>query len=211
MGPRLGRVAVAGLCLALLAGAAELARARQPDTGPGPMPTEPPPAPDIPPPPVIDQAQPPVERSTPVPDEPPPPRVRPRAETPPPPQPKALAEPPPGPPRPVRGVVAILQVLDKVTAETLQFEAPVGKRIRYKTLVFAVKVCETRGLDDPQPRPSAYVLIDSQAGAIAGRAPPPAKQVFKGWMFANGPGLHPLEHPVYDAWLVSCGAAVPGA
>ena len=110
----------------------------------------------------------------------------------------------------MRGVVAILQVLDKVTAETLQFEAPVGKRIRYKTLVFAVKVCETRGLDDPQPRPSAYVLIDSQAGAIAGRAPPPAKQVFKGWMFANGPGLHPLEHPVYDAWLVSLQRRRPG-
>lgn len=169
------------------------------------MPTEPPPAPDIPPPPPIDLAPPAVERSTPVPDEPAP--ARPRPEKPPAPKPKAEAEPPPGPPRPARGPTAILQVLDKVTAETLQFEAPVGKRVRYKTLVFAVKVCETRGLDEPQPRPAAYVVIESRAGATAGRAPPPAKQVFKGWMFANGPSLHALEHPIYDAWLVSCAAA----
>jgi hypothetical protein len=34
----------------------------------------------------------------------------------------------------------------------------------------------------------------------------PSRQVFKGWMFASSPGLHPLEHPVYDAWLIACKA-----
>jgi hypothetical protein len=29
-------------------------------------------------------------------------------------------------------------------------------------------------------------------------------------MFADAPALHPLQHPIYDAWLVSC-AAVPSA
>ncbi len=97
-------------------------------------------------------------------------------------------------------------MLDKVTAETLRFEAPVGRRVRFKTLVFNVKVCETRGLDDPLPRPSAYVVITSEPPVPPGRAPQ-IKEVFKGWMFANSPGLHPFEHPVYDAWLVSCGVA----
>jgi hypothetical protein len=96
-----------------------------------------------------------------------------------------------------------------VTAETLKFEVPIGRRVRYKTLVFTVRVCETRGADDPQPRPSAYVLVDSEATVLPGRAPPPAKEVFKGWMFANAPGLHPLEHPIYDAWLVACSVAAP--
>ena len=47
------------------------------------------------------------------------------APAPPPPVAKPPA-PPPGPPLPLRTPTAIMQVLDKVTAETLQFEAPVG-------------------------------------------------------------------------------------
>jgi hypothetical protein len=31
--------------------------------------------------------------------------------------------------------------------------------------------------------------------------------LFKGWMFAAAPGLHPFEHPVYDAWLLACKAS----
>lgn len=119
--------------------------------------------------------------------------------------------PPPGPPRPIRAPTAVMQVLDKVTAETLRFEAPVGRPIRYKTLVMTVKACETRDPDAPQPRPSAYLVIDSQPVAVPGHAPPPAKRVFTGWMFANGPALHPIQHPIYDAWLIACSAAAPPA
>lgn len=119
------------------------------------------------------------------------------------------AETAPPPPPPPRSIVAVVQVLDKITAETLKFEAPIGKPIRFKTLLFTAKVCETRGADDPQPRPSAFLLIDSQPARFVGRAPPAAKRVFSGWMFANAPALHPLEHPIYDAWLVACGLRSP--
>jgi hypothetical protein len=91
-----------------------------------------------------------------------------------------------------------------VTAETLRFAAPVGRRVRYKNLIFVVKACETRGLKDPLPRPSAYVIIDSEPLALPGRAAPPAKEIYRGWMYAAAPGLHPFEHPVYDAWLEGC-------
>jgi len=111
---------------------------------------------------------------------------------------------PPGPPPPVRSPTAILRVLDKVTAETLRFEAPVGRRVRYKTLIFTVKTCEVRGPSDPLPRPSAYVVIESQPIAPPGRAAPPAREIYRGWMFAAAPGLHAFEHPVYDAWLEGC-------
>lgn len=103
---------------------------------------------------------------------------------------------------------AVLRVLDKVTAETLAFEAPIDKRVRYKNLVFEVKVCETRDPGSAQPRPSAYVVITSDAGVATGAAVAP-RQVFRGWMFANAPSLHALKHPVYDAWLVSCSAVTP--
>ncbi|MEM9705390.1 MAG: DUF2155 domain-containing protein [Pseudomonadota bacterium] len=28
--------------------------------------------------------------------------------------------------------------------------------------------------------------------------------VFSGWMFASSPALNPLEHPVYDVWVIDC-------
>jgi hypothetical protein len=30
------------------------------------------------------------------------------------------------------------------------------------------------------------------------------RRIFTGWMFAASPGLHAVEHPVYDVWLVDC-------
>ncbi|MEO8811830.1 MAG: DUF2155 domain-containing protein, partial [Caulobacteraceae bacterium] len=116
-----------------------------------------------------------------------------------------------GPPPPVRAPTAVLQVLDKVTAETLRFEAPIGRKVRYKSLLFTVRACETRDLSDPEPRPSAYILIESRPLAAVGGRAPGARQVFKGWMFANAPSLHPLEHPGYDAWLIACKIASPPA
>ena len=28
--------------------------------------------------------------------------------------------------------------------------------------------------------------------------------VFNGWTFSSSPTLKPLDHPVYDLWLVNC-------
>src|SRR6185503_659988 len=116
---------------------------------------------------------------------------------------------PPPPPKPVRSPTAVIQALDKVTAETMRFGAPIGKRVRYKNLVVTVKACETTGIDDPQPQSAAYLIIDSEPRDAQGRRR--SRQVFKGWMYANSPGLNPLEHPVYDAWLIACSAAPPPA
>jgi hypothetical protein len=117
--------------------------------------------------------------------------------------------PPPAAPKPLRSPAAILQALDKVTAETLRFAAPVGQPVRYKNLVFTVKACESTGLGGPSPEASAFVVIDSAPLGAQGIAPPPARQVYKGWMFANSPGLNPFQHPVYDAWLIACMAPAP--
>ena len=123
-------------------------------------------------------------------------------------KPKAAEKPVTAQPR-VRGGAAIIQAIDKVTAESLKFEAPVGQPIRYKTLIITVRACETTAADEEQPDSAVYMTIDSQPKAAPGRAAPAPRQVFRGWMFASSPGLNPLQHPVYDAWLISCRAAAP--
>lgn len=195
---RLRLTLLAGLALA---GAAGLVYAQQPPVQPpvgGPAPVETPPEAEEPPP--VQAAPPPPSAPAPI-----------TAETPTEaaPKPKTAAEKPAEPARRVRGGAAIIQAIDKVTAETLKFEAPVGQPIRYKTLIITVRACETTAADEEQPDSAAYMTIDSQPKAAPGRAAPPAKQVFRGWMFASTPGVNPLQHPVYDAWLISCRASAP--
>jgi len=109
-----------------------------------------------------------------------------------------------------RRTAAILQALDKTTAETLRFEAPIGQPIRYKDLVFTVHACEDSAPELGQRGAATHLEIDSSPRPLPGRATPPTRQIFRGWMFAAAPGLHPLEHPVYDAWLIGCkGVAAP--
>jgi hypothetical protein len=127
---------------------------------------------------------------------------------------KPVVTPPDKPAEPVkrpRYQVAILQALDKVTTETMRFEAPIGQPIRYKTLVFTVRACETTTPDEDAPDQVAYVTVDTQPKALPGRVAPPGRQIYKGWMYANSPGLNPLQHPVYDAWLIACKTSVPAA
>jgi len=110
-----------------------------------------------------------------------------------------------------RYAIAVIQALDKVTAETIRFEAPIDKPIRYKTLIFTVHACETTAADESVSDAAAHVEIDSQPLGIPGKAPPPARRVFQGWMFAAAPGLNLFEHPVYDAWLIACKTPLPSA
>ncbi len=106
---------------------------------------------------------------------------------------------------------AVLQALDKVTAQTLRFEVPINKPVRYKSLIFVVRACETTATDEAFTDAAAHVEIDSQPIPQDGKAPPPARQVYRGWMFANAPGVNLFEHPVYDAWLIACKTEAPSA
>jgi hypothetical protein len=119
--------------------------------------------------------------------------------------------PPPVPQTRPRFGVAIIQALDKVTAETERFEVPLNTPIRYKTLIFTVQACETTASDEDSVDAVAHVEVISQPKAPDGGSAPPARQVFKGWMFANSPGVALLQHPIYDAWLIACKTALPPA
>ena len=108
----------------------------------------------------------------------------------------------PSQPRRVMYTAAVIQVLDKVTAESLRFEAPLHKFIRYKGLIFLVNTCQSGQPD--QPPYAAHLEVDSQPPALLGRPPNAVKLVFRGWMYTDTPGVHAFEHPVYDAWLIAC-------
>ena len=71
-----------------------------------------------------------------------------------PPPPAAITKPAGVPIRRARYDVAVLEALDKVTAESLRFEAAVGRPVRYKSLIFTVKACERSAPDAAGIRPS---------------------------------------------------------
>ena len=105
--------------------------------------------------------------------------------------------------------IAVLQALDKVTAETLRFEAEVGRPVRWKGLIFTVSACERSAPNEPIEDAIVYLTIDSQPRPQPGRPSPPPRGAFKGWMFASSPGLNPVQHASYDAWAISCRADAP--
>lgn len=103
-----------------------------------------------------------------------------------------------------RRPVAIIQAIDKITAETMRFEVQVGGRpVRFnKALIFSVRACEVSASDELTEDAIAYVDVALQPrGAVAGTEP---RQIFRGWMFASSPSVNGLQHPIYDAWVVGC-------
>ena len=104
-----------------------------------------------------------------------------------------------------RYAAAVIQAVDKLTAETLRFETKVGEPVRFKGLVLTVRACETTAADETTPDNVAFLDVQSQPLNTATQP----RQVFRGWMFAGSPSLHPFEHPIYDVWLIACKTTDP--
>ena len=122
------------------------------------------------------------------------------------------ATPPPRPAAPAsraRFPIAIVQVVDKITTETNRFEVRLDRPVQYKSLIFTLHACEATAPDESDRDYVAHMEVDFQPPAPDGRAKPARRSVFKGWMYASAPSVSPLEHPVYDAWLISCKSDAP--
>jgi hypothetical protein len=93
--------------------------------------------------------------------------------------------------------VAELQGLDKVTARTKRFYAPVGETTRFGTLGITVGDCLVNTPDAP-PEAAAYLtIIDHKPGQAE-------QKLFAGWMFASTPALSALDDGVNDVRVLSC-------
>jgi hypothetical protein len=100
---------------------------------------------------------------------------------------------PAGPGKPV----AELQGLDKVTARTQRFYAPVGETTRFGTLEVTVGDCLVNTPDAPPESVAYLTIVDHKPGQAA-------EKLFAGWMFASTPSLSALDHGVYDVRILSC-------
>lgn len=115
-------------------------------------------------------------------------------------------ETPAEPARRQRRRVAIVEAIDKITAESMRFEVEVGGRpVRFqKTLIFTARACEVSAADEQVSDAVAYLEVSLQPRGVIQVSEP--RQIFRGWMFASAPAVNGLQHPVYDAWIVGCKA-----
>lgn len=97
----------------------------------------------------------------------------------------------------VRKRTAQLQALDKVTARITLLDATVGEAVRFGSLSITVRACNAR---PPDEVPDAAAFIEVRDDLLAATAP----LAFRGWMLANAPAAHMLEHPVYDLRILDC-------
>ncbi|MGG5818276.1 DUF2155 domain-containing protein [Falsiroseomonas sp. HW251] len=95
--------------------------------------------------------------------------------------------------------VAELQALDKVTARVTTLRVPVNAPAQFGSLTITVRACNARPPDEVPDSAAWMEIADS-------RAPANGAAVFRGWMFANAPGVNMLQHPVYDIRVMECRA-----
>lgn len=100
--------------------------------------------------------------------------------------------------------VAVFAALDKVTARISELEVRIGETADFGALKVTPRVCFTRPPTEP-PLTSTFVEI-AEVKPDKDLAP-----VFKGWMFAQSPGLSGVQHPVFDVWLTNCKTDDAGA
>jgi hypothetical protein len=87
--------------------------------------------------------------------------------------------------------------INKRTGETRTYTGHPGQGFDFGSLHVTVRSCEQTPPWE-QKLTGAFLLIDERL-ANGG-----TKRVYSGWMFAESPSLHPLEHPRYDIWVKSC-------
>lgn len=90
-----------------------------------------------------------------------------------------------------------LQSLDKITARTMTFEARVGSTVKFGPLYIKIRSCR-KAPPIETPESAAFLQIWEVTPKDE------SKWVFSGWMFASSPALSPMDHPIYDVWVLDC-------
>jgi hypothetical protein len=87
--------------------------------------------------------------------------------------------------------------LDKITGRIINFDEDIGETVQFGALRVKTDACYTRPSTEAA-NTDAFVEVDEIT--LQGEV----KRIFSGWMFAASPGLHGVEHPIYDIWLTDC-------
>src|SRR6516164_2973139 len=87
--------------------------------------------------------------------------------------------------------------LDKITGRIINFDEDIGETVQFGALRVKTDACYTRPATEAA-NTDAFVEVDEIT--LQGEV----KRIFSGWMYAASPGLHAVEHPIYDIWLTDC-------
>src|SRR5438477_26554 len=79
----------------------------------------------------------------------------------------------------------------------ISFDAAIGETVQFGALQVTPRACYTRPATEAS-NTDAFLEVDEVT--LQGEI----KRIFTGWMFASSPGLHAVEHPIYDVWLTDC-------
>jgi len=91
--------------------------------------------------------------------------------------------------------------LDKITGRITSFDVAMGETVQFGALQVTPRACYTRKPTDT-PNTDAFIEVDEVT--LQGEV----RRIYTGWMFASSPGLHAVEHPIYDIWLTDCKGGV---
>lgn len=98
-----------------------------------------------------------------------------------------------------------LRSLEKTTARTMTFEADVGSTLKFGSLFIKVQSCQKSSPVD-RPEAAAFLQIweELPEGAQKAGDDGESQWVFSGWMFSSSPALSPMDHAIYDVWVLDC-------
>jgi hypothetical protein len=102
----------------------------------------------------------------------------------------------------IKNPTAVFAGLDKITGRIITFDVAIGETVQFGSLQVTPSACFTR---PPTEAPQTTAFLEVEEATANNEY----KHVFGGWMFAASPGLHALEHPIYDVWLLDCKGGDP--
>jgi hypothetical protein len=92
---------------------------------------------------------------------------------------------------------ALFSGLDKITGRIISFDVAIGETVQFGALQVTPRTCFTRPTTETQ---NTDAFIEVEEVTLQGEV----RRIFTGWVFAASPGLHAVEHPIYDIWLTDC-------
>ena len=88
--------------------------------------------------------------------------------------------------------------LDKITAKTSNIDLLLGETKNFGLIQIKALKCGKVESQSDQGQ-AAYIQVKDLSDNANNQV-----FVFNGWTFSSSTTLNPLDHPVYDLWLVSC-------
>ena len=89
--------------------------------------------------------------------------------------------------------------LDKITAKTVPIKIKLGETAKFGLLEIKALKCGLSNSLETKNNSAAYLQVrdvsENQNEKVF---------IFNGWTFSSNPSLAPIDHAIYDIWLVGC-------